>query len=199
MKKLVGISTLILVTVMLGILLGTRDTQKSILSTGQTAPLLDAYATPIYTEQQAISRTLQTLPVTITVSAVAARLISTNTLTTQWFEDTRPVWMPQAPIWLVGVLASGMTLGDTILISEGLSAIQDDQPVTGAFVAWDANDGRIHAAGELRPTQSGTSIELKFTYEKLLTLADEPLIIEHATALPTPTMVSTSTPTPTPQ
>jgi hypothetical protein len=70
MTKLIAMSVVLLVTATLGILLGLQ--WAPMMPTAQVDPPLGPYAAPIFSEQQAISRALQTLPVTITVSAVAA-------------------------------------------------------------------------------------------------------------------------------
>ena len=86
--------------------------------------------------------------------------------------------MPSSPIWVVGILGEGLTLGDTLAFP-GEMAVDDPEPVDGAFFLWDANSGAMVSSGAL-------STGSRFQYLDLIQLNDEALTILHATAVPTP-------------
>lgn len=111
----------------------------------------DPYARPIFTADDAITRTLATLPEGALVQSVEARLVTSGTLNVLWFQEDNPAWMGSSPLWIVVVSSETLALGDTIQALPGAPLVSDPTPVDGAFVIWDASSGEMVSSGSLEP------------------------------------------------
>lgn len=163
----------------------------------QSGSFQDPSLTPVYTQAEAISRTIEFVPVGHNYSAVATRLIERDDLLTGWFQETDP-WLvsdvTSGPLWLVGMLGQNLVMSDTLRVPGVPSIADDTTPVDGLFAIWDANAGQMIMAGPLDDGQP-------YTYNMLLAMPNKNLTISHATALPgfyPPTDTPESPPSPTP-
>jgi len=158
---------------------------------------LDPYAQPIYDADEAVARTLAALPMDITVTQVAARLVSSSTLQAEWTEDDVTSWIDDAPLWLVGVVADGLEVGEVTQVIPGMQLVEDSDVVPGAYMVWNANSGTLLLSGGLEPhtAYNATAVALgtptiepgpgyDFRMEKLLQIPADPLAVSPATSIP---------------
>ena len=106
-------------------------------------------------------------------------------------EKTSPLSEPQAPVWLVGITGTNLTLGDAIFFTSDKP--EGAQPIEGIFFAWDANSGALIGQGVLDkqwPQNLGSL--------SALTSVDTPIEVATIVYAPTETPEPTPTPTPTP-
>jgi hypothetical protein len=159
-----------------------RDESDAPLHSGQSQPPFDTFP-PIYSASDAISRSLGLFPTAQAPISPTARLISHGTFEEVWFEwDPATLgdagWDPTHPLWLVGVMAEGLTTG---AIDRWMWMPGDGTAVAeGIFFAWDANSGLLRSRGALAQSQAPR------TYGDLVALTDETITIQTATPEPTP-------------
>ena len=166
--KVVSIARLgVLVTALAGWLagrpppLGSRTAPASAADGGEAPP--DGPPTPvyvgsaIYSPEAAVNRTLARFPAGHSPGEPAARLISRRTYYASFLGEpletlgfTAEEMPPEEPIWLVGVPATGLTVGDVIDVpAAGTGVIQDERTADGMFYAWDARTGAPEGSGAL--------------------------------------------------
>ena len=166
--------------------------RSSGIETAQDPTETPPYPNPIYTAQDAISRTLSYLPDDLVVTQQATRLV-TYTTVDEWRDVVGPnsAQHPQSPVWLVGVTANALSVADVLGDLEGF--VDDFSAVEGAFYIWDANGGFVAGWGVLDPTTPqnfSTLLALPETSATIVPATVEPL----ATPIPTPTGGPTWTP-----
>jgi hypothetical protein len=158
----------------------TRD--PPMISQGEPDPIAD----PILSETEAISRSSALLPASAQVDASVARQVTTSTLDLLWLGESEVGWTIDTPVWIVGIEATGLSVGTSNVLPFGAPVISDTRAVAGMFVAWDANSGQMLVSGSLTagpgvdPREGG-----RFPYQKILMLPTDSRPIEHATAMPT--------------
>jgi hypothetical protein len=140
---------------------------------------------PIFTAQDAISRSLELFPPGHNPHGEITRLISQEVLD-QWRGVRTNFDLPQAPAWLVGILGDNLTVGD---FAPG--GIEDTRPVEGAYYAGDANSGELMGEAVLGP-------QWPQNYASLAALVEQPFQIAPATPEPSVTPLPTCTPGPSP-
>lgn len=123
-------------------------------------PTLDPtrFSEPLYTSQEVISASLQVFPEGFQPTNAVARLITAEVLD-NWRGVMSPFMEPNAPVWMVGVAANGMTVADALPMLYGESGFAPPrggtpaaigaQGIEGMFFAWDANSGSILGRGAL--------------------------------------------------
>lgn len=161
-------------------------TERPITSTGD---FLDPDVEPLYSSTEAISKTLFYALDGHGYHGFQTRLILRNDILTYWYGSTDVELVsqfPTSPIWLVGMLGSGLVVSDTLRLPGGTSLSDDPTPVEGLYVMWDANSGDIVMTG---PLETGSL----YTYDMILAMPNRQLTILHATAIP-----GLHPPTPTP-
>ena len=133
---------------------------------------------PIYTEADAIARTLERFPQRFNPRGEVARLISYDTLEQVWYQghtDSDFEYGATTPVWLVGILGDGMTRSDAVALPAiGTGVISDTTPVLGMWYSWYANDGWPAGSGGLLE-DTGTS------YATLAALPTEQIPISRPT------------------
>ncbi len=158
------------------------------------------YPDPIYTEQQAIDRSLDRFPEGYPPYGEVAILMPYSQLDA-WRGGSSPKTQPDSPAWLVGILADGMTMFDVLLpwlgyaglgdpnlpSSVPASAADSDWVIEGLFYAWDANGGSLIGLGVLTNPSSPMYTASSRSYESLLALPSHNMPIEPATPIPSPT------------
>lgn len=134
----------------------------------------------------AIARSTALFPAGYTPGTTVARLITKSSLDT-WRNVTSPTDNANAPVWLVGIAGTGLTV-DSIAPH---GATGDTRSISGVFFAWDANAGYLLGKGALGNSwpQTMTSIS---------NLSNQSLTIVTATARPTQTPYPTDNPAATP-
>lgn len=134
---------------------------------------------PIYTSEDAVSRTLAELPQHFASNAITITRLVTEEHFWTWNGTFLPSPTAQSglndPIWVVGAISDGLKVSDVLFI---FNESQRNDPIEGVYFAWQANTGFLLAQGVL---VSHTSINLS-TLDLLL---DEQLAIQMPTAVPT--------------
>jgi len=157
-------------------------------------PIYEHGVEAIYTAQQAISLTLTQLPSGFVPMQIEARLVTEVTLNEQFLglppEDYET---GLGPIWLVGVIGSGLTNADVLPPPSSIPGYiytpNAPQSIIGAYFAWDANSSTEVARGFL--ASSGAT-----SMATILSFVDAPLTIATATDLPALGEETSTPPTP---
>lgn len=120
---------------------------------------------PILSESVAVELAKEQFPRTSSPDSAVARRISRRSFEhwvtytalpaaqqTEVAADTPEEWgrtNPDAPVWLVALLGTGLTVGDVLSASFPLFSSDDSTPADGGYYAWDANSGDMIEAGVL--------------------------------------------------
>lgn len=93
---------------------------------------------------------------------------------------------PRAPVWIVAILGSGLSVADVLSIPGG-GASGDLRPAIGAYYGWDAASGLLLAQGALIERDRYTELEAMANASLEIRTATPPAFEPLATAPPTPT------------
>lgn len=90
-------------------------------------------------------------------------------------------WLPPTAYWIVGINATGMSLGDAIVFPNGGRIISESTPhlsqiISGSFYIWEAGNSALISSGGFLPEG--------FTYAEIETLMNEPTPIVQSTEVP---------------
>jgi hypothetical protein len=126
------------------------------LESGATATAVYVGAA-LYTPDEALSRTMARFPAGHESGEPAVRLVSRRTYYADFLGEpldelglTPAEMPPDEPVWVVGVPATGLTVGDVIDVpGAGTGVIQDERAADGMFYAWDARTGAPEGSGAL--------------------------------------------------
>ena len=97
--------------------------------------------------QAAIQKSLSQISGSKTAALAEARLVSySNYLRLFSRSDSES----QGPVWIVGILSDGLTVGDITGDPKGHPHYsQSKDPVSGSYLLWDANSGELIGSGVL--------------------------------------------------
>lgn len=174
---------LLLAALLVGLVYGLRPASDADPISAQSAiatPEITFYTgiTPLYADDEVISRTLKLFPEGKNPHGAVARLLPYETVD-DWRDASGPDVQPDSPAWLVGILGDNLTVEDIMSDYEpGQAGVSGgDVAIEGAFYVWDANSGFLTGVGVLHPSGSRT-------YATLASLFSVPMTIEAATELP---------------
>ena len=108
---------------------------------GQTVP-----TGPIYDADDALARSLEHLSKGLVPVQVVVRQLRLEAADI-WIGSRTNDFSSSEPVWLVGIVAEGLEVGD-VLRGAGLPS-SDDREAVGAFFLWDAAGGHTIAEGAL--------------------------------------------------
>ncbi len=169
---------------------GRPASQQEETETPFPLPTYDPH--PILSATDAVTLSLEMLPDGFPPSNTVARLISASTLT-QWRSAESPFIPASSPVWLVGITAPGMTIGDALpefygsgaavphatagsstAYAAGTISTISVMVLQGMYFAWDASSGDNIGYGALGPPWPQT-------FESIEALPDEQILIVAAT------------------
>ncbi len=169
---------------------GTRGLPDFVGTAGDPTPTSSFHPQPLLTETDAFLRSLEEFPSEhrFAMGDSTVRLVSMSTLDNEWFESPSQ-WKPNVPVWVVGFRTVGLTEADVSIDPPfAIFATQDasgtpSPPVSGVYYVWEAEGGLPVAQGQL---DDPAGSEAWFTYDRLASLVNEPLVILTATPIPLP-------------
>lgn len=145
----------------------------------------EVYA-PIFTDQDALARTLAELPQGIVAHTTLTRLVTEDRFW-EWnggLPASSAGSLLSDPVWIVGVISDGLKVSDVMFVFNGPQA---SDPVEGAFYAWQANTGFLLAQGAL-------AAQVPHSRAALAALPNQNLVIQLPAFVPTPEPTPTDLP-----
>jgi hypothetical protein len=134
-------------------------------------------ASPIFTEIDAVARSIDRLPSPFGESVInrVARLVSGDTIDDYWFDGDMVSRNDDDAYWLVGLRTEGLTVEALFPMPDGIYS-GTPRPIDGAFYVWEAGSGEMISSG-------GLSSDVLHNYSRIQLLTAEPVPIVTTTPI----------------